>query len=291
MFEQQLVNGILLGSSYALIAVGYTLVFGVLKLFNLAHGEVFMLAGFIGVTLLSSGAPLALAVLGAMAGAALLSVLLERLCFRPIDLDANQIAPVLSTIGFGLMLQQLAVRVWGSQPEPVPTRIEGHDFNVGSVLISSEQLVSLGLALGLMVALALTIARSHVGRAMRAVSESVQVAELLGVDSRRVVALTFVASGLLAGLAGVLTTVTSGSASAFVGMDAGLNALAAIVVGGLGSFPGAFLGGMLLGLVQVMTVAYGSAAYGEAVVWGLLVAVLLVRPAGLFGRATAAGRL
>lgn len=291
MFWQQLVNGLMLGSSYALVAVGYTLVFGVLKLLNLAHGEVFMFSGFIGIVLLLAGAPIWLAVPGAMIGAGLISVVLELLCFRPIDLKRHEIAPVLSTIGFGLMLQQLAIRLFGSQPEPLPGDVGRANFTIGPVLVSSAQLASLAAALALMALLGAGIARTHAGRAMRAVAEKPDVAELLGVNTRRIVVLTFALSGLLAGLAGMLVTVRTGSIGPFAGLGIGLNALAAMVVGGLGSFPGAVVAGIALGVLEVMAVAYGSAAWGDGVVWGALILVLLVRPSGLFGEATAAGRM
>lgn len=151
MLGQQLLNGLLLGSSYALVAVGYTLVFGVLKLLNLAHGQVFMLAGYLGLVVLStSAAPIWVAIAAAMAGAGLISIVLEQTCFRFTDRERNELAPVLSTVGFGLMLQELATRVWGSSPRPIPAAVSLPDFRVGALLVSSVQVVGLGLALALM---------------------------------------------------------------------------------------------------------------------------------------------
>lgn len=292
MFWQQLVNGIMLGSSYALVAVGYTLVFGVLKLLNLAHGQVFMFAPYISLYLLTTAdQPLWIAVAGGMLAAAGLSVLLERLCFRPIDLRKHEIAPVLSTIGFGLMLQQIVTRVWGSDARTLPDGIASGDFHIGSVLISVVQLISLVTAAVLMVLLGLTIRRTQAGRAMRAVAENADVAELLGVNTRRVVALTFFVSGLLAGIAGILVMLRTGSITPRDGVGIGIKALAVMVVGGLGSFGGAVVAGLLIGILEVLTVAYSSAAYGDAIVWGALILVLLVRPSGLFGEpAHASGR-
>ena len=284
MLEQQLVNGLMLGSSYALVAVGYTLVFGVLKLLNLAHGEVFMFSGFIGFVLLATlELPVWLAILGAMAGGGVLSVLLERVSFRPIDLTRHEIAPVLSTIGFGLMLQQLAVRLWGSTPEPVAAGISDVEIRLGSIQISLVSLLGLILALVLMLTLGVLIRRTPFGRGMRAIADSREVAELLGVNTRRIVLVTFAISGLLAGAAGIVVALRTGSVAPTVGLDIGFKALAVMVIGGLGSFEGAVLAGLVLGMLEVLAVAYGSAAYGDAVVWGALLVVLLLRPSGLFG--------
>lgn len=292
MLEQQVVNGLMLGSSYALVAVGYTLVFGVLKLLNLAHGEVFMSGGYIGFFLLATAeAPVWAAIAGAMVGAGLIALLLERVSFRPIDLTRYEIAPVLSTIGFALVLQQLVVRVWGSTPEPVSAGIAGLDIRVGSVLISFVSLLGLVIALVLMVVLGLVIRRTGFGRGMRAIADDAEVAELLGVNTRRIVLVTFGISGVLAGAAGILAALRTGSVAPNVGMDVGFKALAVMVIGGLGSFEGAVLAGLVLGIVEVLAVAYGSAAYGDAVVWGTLLLVLLARPSGLFGEpAHASGR-
>lgn len=286
-----MLNGLMLGSLYALVAVGYTLVLGVLNLLNLAHGEVFMFAGYIGLFGLAGlGLPLWAAVVGALLGAGLLSVLLELLCFRPAQQSEHELAPVLSTVGFGLMLQQLAARIWGSEARTVPAHIEAVDFYIGPVLVSSVQLVSLGTALLLMLALQLLIARTAFGRALRGVSENRDVAELLGVDTRRVIALTFLLSGILAGAAGLLVMLRTGSVSPLIGLNVGLKGLAVMAIGGLGSFQGAVLGGLLLGLLEVLTVAYGSATYADLVVWGALIAILLVRPQGLLGVRSSVGR-
>lgn len=292
MLEQQVVNGLMLGSSYALVAVGYTLVFGVLKLLNLAHGEVFMSGGYIGFFLLATAElPVWAAIVGAMVGAGLVSLLLERVSFRPIDLTRYEIAPVLSTIGFALVLQQLVVRIWGSTPEPVSAGIAGLDIRVGSLLISFVSLLGLVIALVLMVVLGLVIRRTGFGRGMRAIADDAEVAELLGVNTRRIVLVTFGISGVLAGAAGILAALRTGSVAPNVGMEVGFKALAVMVIGGLGSFEGAVLAGLVLGIVEVLAVAYGSAAYGDAVVWGTLLLVLLARPSGLFGEpASASGR-
>jgi branched-chain amino acid transport system permease protein len=277
----------MLGSSYALIAVGYTLVFGVLNLLNLAHGDIFMFAGYIGLFLIATvSLPLWAAVLGAMIGAGLLSLLLWLVCFRPAKQQEFDLAPVLSTIGFGIMLQQIAVRIWGSEATPVPAGLEPVNFQVGSVLISSVQLASLGIALLLMLVLGIVLARTGFGRAMRAVSENPEVAGLLGVNTRRIVVLTFLVSGMLAGVAGILVTLRTGSVSPTIGLSIGLKGLAVMVIGGLGNFHGAVVAGLLLGMLEVLAIAYWSASYADLVVWGTLIVVLLVKPTGLFGLRT-----
>lgn len=281
MLMQQIINGLLLGSMYALVAVGYTLTFGVLRILNLAHGEVFMIGGLVGVGLASGlHLPLAIVLLGAATVAGLLSIAVEYLCVRPARGDS--LAPVLSTIGLGIILTTLAVNVIGSEPATFPVNLPAWDFNIGPLLISWVQTVILSVSFVLMAGLYLIVMRTRFGRAMRAQAENPVAARLQGIDVARLRVLTFAISGLLAGASGVLVAMRLGMVSPFVGATVGMKALAAMVVGGLGSLPGAMAAGLLLGLLEVLGIAYGSAAWSEAAVWAVLLIVLLVRPTGLF---------
>ena len=281
MLIQQIVNGLLLGSMYALVAIGYTLTFGVLRILNLAHGEVFMLGGLVGLGLAAGlHLPFPLVLVGAALAAGVASIAVEYLCVRPAKGDP--LGPVLGTIGIGIILTSVAVKVIGSEPAILPVHLAAWDVQLGPLLISWVQVVILGISVLLMVGLYLLIMRTRFGRALRALAENSIAAQMQGIDVARLRLLTFFISGLLAGASGILVALRLGMVSPFVGASVGMKALAAMVVGGLGSLPGAMAAGLLLGTLEVLGVAYGSAAYSEAVVWAVLLMVLLVRPNGLF---------
>jgi branched-chain amino acid transport system permease protein len=282
--EQQLVNGLALGSMYALVALGYTLILGVLRLLNLAHGEIFMLGGFVGAATLAAGLPIPLALLGAALGAGLLGLLVERVCFRPAP-AGQELTPALSSVAFGIVLVDLAIKRWGSEPYSVQSGLGGTALALGPVQVSYAQLLILGVALALMLALDLVVRRTSLGRALRAVAESPVSASLAGVDTRRLIMVTFAATGALAGVAGLLLVLRTGVASPTVGLGFGIKALAVMAVGGLGNLRGAMVAGLLLGILEVMSLQVGLSSYSDLVVWLALVAVLIFRPGGLFGSA------
>lgn len=280
---QQLVNGLMLGSTYALIALGYSLVFGVLGMINLAHGEIFMLGGFIGLALVSAvGLPWPVALLGAMLGAGILGLILELMCFRPVK-QIYVLAPALSTIGFGIIVRDVMVNLAGSEPKVFPPVGYFPDIQLGSVLISSVQLLVFGASLILMVGLTILVQRTSLGRAMRAVAENTGAAQLHGVNVVRVTMITFFISALLAGAAGVFVGLRIGKISPFLGASVGLKALAVVIIGGLGNIYGAMIGGLLVGMLEVLASAYLGASVADAVPWTLLIAVLVLKPSGLFG--------
>ncbi len=283
MLIQQLINGLMVGSVYSLVAIGYTLVFGVLNLLNMAHGDIFMAGSFVGLALVGVlGLPVWLALLGAGAGAALLGFLLELSCFRPVKPEYF-VAPVLSTVAFGVVVYNVVILVFGSDPVVFPINLPRTDFHVGPVLISSVQLLALGIALALMVALRLLVRNTSLGRAMRTVAEDPVTARLLGVNVTRVVIYTFLISSALAGFAGFLTLLRIGTANPGIGLPVGIKGLAIMCIGGMGNITGAMVGGLILGLAEVLAVGYGSASYADLVVWGGLIVILLLKPSGLFG--------
>ena len=281
MFFQQLVNGLMLGSTYSLLAIGYTLVLGLLQMLNLAHGDVFMIGAFLGLTFAVLGVPLYLALILAMAGAGLCGILVERFCFRPFR-KAHFLTPLLSTIAFGILLQNVATQIWGSEPVRYPQTMEITQFQLGPIQISSIHLIILACSVFLMLVIDQFVRRTRFGRAIRATSENAQTASLLGVNTNSVVLMTFFASGALAGVAGVLTALVYLQITPFIGIRQGLVAMVSMVIGGMGNLRGAMFAGLLLGVVETMNDGYFSASYRDIIIFGLFFLFLMFRPEGLF---------
>jgi branched-chain amino acid transport system permease protein len=287
MILQQLLNGIMLGATYALLALGYTLIFGILRLLHIAHGEVFMVGALIGLNLvLLAGVNIYLALLGGLIGAALVGVLVERVAIRPLRREGQPLpllAPLISTLGIGLILQDLAVKYYGGRQVRFPDTIEVVSYHLGPVVVTSVQLIIIMTSLLLMVALNLFLRGNLMGKAMRAVAENARTASLLGIDINRVILVTFAIASGLAGAAGVLVGLAYGAISPFMGVEIGLKGFAIIVIGGLGSIVGAMVAGLAIGLVEVLSVGYLASSYRDAFTFGFMVLVLLLRPQGLFG--------
>ncbi len=282
MFLQQLVNGLTLGSTYSLLAIGFSLVLGLLKMLNIAHGDVFMFGAFLGLSFAMLGMPLYLALILAMVGAGILTVIIERVCFRPLR-KAHFLMPLLSTIAFGILLQNVATQIWGSEPSRYPQTTELVQFQLGPVLVSSIDLIILAISLFLMLGIDQFVRRTRFGRAMRATSEKAQTASLLGVDTNRVIILTFFASGALAGVAGVLTALVYSQITPFIGIRQGLIGMVAMVIGGVGNLRGAMIGGLMIGIIEIMNDAYLTASYRDIIVFGLFFVFIVFKPEGLFG--------
>lgn len=272
------------GSIYALVGIGYTLVFGLLNLLNLAHGEVFMIAGFAGLFLLSTlDLPMWIALPGAMVAAGMLGIAVELLCFRPVKKEFH-LAPVVSTIAFGSVMVSTTVNIVGSEPQVFPAHLEIPDLQIGGLLISGTQLMMFIIAIILMLLLSFVVEKTDIGRAMRALAENENAAKILGVDVKRIVTITFFISAALAGIAGVLVALRFGKISPFFGATIGLKALAVMVIGGLGNIYGAMLAGIILGVLEAATVVIpGLSPFVDAVTWGFLVFILLFKPTGLLG--------
>ena len=286
MFFQQLINGLMLGASYSLVAIGYTLIFGVLGLLHFAHGEVFMMGAFIGLQIaLLPGANIYVALLGAMIATAILGLVVDLVAVRPVNKD-YPLAPLISTIGVTIVLQNLAIYIFGGEQVGFPEKIKPVLYRLGPVTISSVQLFILVVALVLMVVLWLFINRTKLGRAMRATAESHETAALLGVNVNGVVLFTFVLASALAGVAGVPDGVKNSAISPFMGLEVSVKGLVVMLLGGLGNVPGAMVGGLILGMVEILTAAYLGTSVRDLFTFVILILILLYRPTGLFGTRT-----
>lgn len=282
MLSQQVANGLMLGSVYALIGIGYTLVFGVLRMLNLAHPYFFMLAPFAALLLMGAGLPPVLALLMALAVSGLFGVLLYFVVFRPIPPDRH-LAGFVSSLSFGVILQVVVTNLYGTLPKPFITRIPSSDLHLGPVILSGIQLGSLAVSFGLMLALWLVIRRTPFGRNIRAIAENERAASLLGIRVRQSVLLVFVISAVLAGLAGVMVALRFETVDAFMGDRFAFKALAVIIIGGIGDMRGAMLVGLALGVADVLFQAYAPPGWSEAFVWLAMIGTLVFLPEGLFG--------
>jgi branched-chain amino acid transport system permease protein len=283
MFFQQLINGLMLGSSYALIAVGYSLIFGVMGLLHFAHGEVFMAGAFVALQMvLLAHVSLPIATLGAMSVTAILGIIIAALAFLPIKKEYVA-APLIATMGIGIVMQNLAVKIFGADQVSFPETIEIVNYKIGDVIINSLQIIILCVTLVLMILLSLFIKNTKMGKAMRASAERPTTASLLGVNYKKVVLVTFMIASALAGVAGVLTGLVYSSISPFMSGPATLKGLVIMLMGGLGNLVGAVVCGILLGILEIFSVAYLSATYRDGLTFVILILVLILRPEGLFG--------
>ena len=287
MLGQQLINGLMLGASYSLVAIGYTLIFGVLRLLHFAHGEVFMVGAFVGlhIVLWFAFANIYVAIAGAMVITALVGWIVARFAVQPVDKN-YPLAPLISTIGVTIVLQNLAINVFGGEQVAFPETIEQVLYRIGPLTISSVQIFILVIALLSMAALWLFIDRTRMGRAIRATSESHETAALLGVDVNRVVVVTFIVASALAGVAGVLDGVKNSAITPHMGLEVAVKALVVMLLGGLGNVPGAMVGGILLGMVEILTASYLGTSVRDFFTFLILILLLLYRPTGLFGTRT-----
>ena len=283
MFLQQLINGIMLGSTYSLVAIGYTLIFGVLNLLHFAHGEVFMLGAFIGLQIVL-GLKLGIfgAMIGAMAGAAVVGYFIERVAFRPIKKEYF-LAPLIATIGITIILQEVANKVFGSEPVGFPQTVEIRNLQLGPIGINSLQIMILSISIFLMVVLHLFVSRTKLGRGMRAAAENATTARLLGVKINRIVVLTFMIASALAGAAGVLVGMAYNYISPYMGAQMAGKGFAIMLLGGLGNIKGAMLGGLILGVAEILSVGYLASSYRDAFAFGVMILILIFKPSGLFG--------
>ncbi len=289
MFAEQLINGITLGSIYAVVALGYTLVFGVLDIINMAHGEIFMFGAFAAMLIATKlHAPLGVAFLGAIAATAAMGWLLERFALRPLRGKAggSPLAPLISTIGVSILLENVAHKLFGAGNQLFETSFAEIRFQAAGTTVYLVQVVILLVAVALMAGLSLWLRGAREGKALRATAESLDTAGLLGVDTTRIITSTVVIASAMGGVAGVLVGMAFGYINNQMGLAMGLKGLAIIIFGGMGSVPGAVAGGLILGLSETFVVAYGNSGYRDAISFIAIIAVLLVRPQGLFGRAT-----
>src|SRR5712692_6297396 len=287
---QQALNGVFVGSIYALFAVGYTLVFGVLDILNLAHAAVFMLAAFSALALVADAhLPLWIALPLAVLAAGLIGLLLERLAFRPLRgrADSN-ISGLISSLAMATVFEAIALQIFGPDISRFPQdTFPDRMIRIGGASASLLQLCIVGISVVLMALITFLLARTRLGRQIRAVAESPRAARVLGIDVDRTIAMAFFLSSALGGAAGVLFGLAFNSISPDVGRTVELKGLAVIILGGMGSVPGAVIAGFALGLIEVFTVAHLGSSFRDVVSFAVLFLVLVARPRGLFGRAAA----
>jgi branched-chain amino acid transport system permease protein len=287
MLEQQLVNGLTLGSVYALFALGFTLVFGVLAVINLSHGAVFMVGAYAALLVVTRlDAPLWLAALAAMLASGLLGLLVDMLVLKPLRArDAPHLIPMIATIGVTLMLGSAAQGLFGAEVQRFPAGVlPADDFTIGGVHVRVLEVAIVGVAFLLMALLFAVLRRTQLGRALRAVAESPKAAALLGIDVEGVFHVTCFAAAALGGVAGMLIGLDFNAITPTMGQPILLKGIAAIILGGMGDIRGALIGGLFLGFAEVLSKGYLASQMGDAVAFGLLFLILLVRPSGLFGR-------
>lgn len=282
-----MVNGLSLGAIYALIALGYTMVYGIIKLINFAHGDVMMVGGFVGffsVTLL--GTNIAVAMLLAMAICALLGIIIEKVAYRPLR-NSSRIASLITAIGVSLLLEYLTIFLIGPNQKVFPeTAFTVKAYNIGGLSILNKDVFVFVSAVILMLVLQYIIKYTKTGKAMRAVSLDNEAAILMGISVDKTISMTFAIGSALAAAAGVMVGVYYSTINPLMGIVPGLKAFVAAVLGGIGIIPGAMVGGFVMGLLETMVSGYGNSLYRDAVSFGVLILILLVKPTGLFGKDT-----
>ena len=282
MLLQQLINGLTQGSLYALVAIGFVIIFGTMNLVTFAHGEVYMVGAFMGYFALTLwNLPWPVALMMGMAAGWILGVLMEKIAFRPMR-NLGHMPPLLITIGMSIILKEAVMIVWGAENRPVPS-LFGQTIQIGNSQISLLQLVIMGIVVMLIVGLQLLIQGTKIGRAMRATAQDHEAAQAMGVNADRVFNIAFGLASLLGGAGGVLVGIYYNAVSATMGGTAGMKGFAACIFGGLTSIPGAILGSLIIGVVENLTVQYIASGYRDIIAFLVMVAVLIVRPQGLLG--------
>ena len=286
VFLSYLINGISLGSVYAIIALGYTMVYGIAKMLNFAHGDVIMVGAYISFCVTQYlGMPAIVSIVAAMFVCTVLGMLIERLAYKPLR-NAPKLAVLITAIGVSYFLQNSAQLIWGSNPKSFNSLVNIGSIRLfdGALLISDEAIVTVLCCVVIMIALTMFTSRTKMGKAMRAVSEDKGAAQLMGVDVNFTISITFAIGSALAAIAGVLLCSSYPVLQPTTGSMPGIKAFTAAVFGGIGSIPGAMLGGILLGLIEIFGKAYISTELGDAIVFLILIVMLLVKPTGLLGK-------
>ena len=283
MFWQQLTIWINLGAMYALLAIGYTMVYGIIKLINFAHGEIFMCGAFFTWWFMTAASlPLPLSALIGILFATLLGVGVERIAYRPLR-NAPRFAVVISVLGMSIFLQNMARIIWGAESQVFDVDFGISPIFIGSVIVPFKKIFILLTSLVLMIALGLFIKKTYLGKAMRATSADREAAEMMGINVNSVITLTFAIGSAMGAIAGILYAINYNSIDPYMGFNAGMKAFAAAVLGGIGNIYGAMFGGILLGIFEGVGAAYISSMYRDAFAFAVLILVLIFRPQGLLG--------
>ncbi len=279
---KQLLNGLAAGSIYALVAVGYNMVYGILELINFAHGDIYMFGTFIALTLLASIVPVPVAILLACLAGGLIGILVERVAYRPVR-NAQRVVPMISAVGAALVLRNAAQLIWGTETMPFPQLFPTQMIQVGNVQVNTLQIIILVLALSLTGVFAVIVRKTKLGKATRSVAQDIPAAKLMGIEVNRIIRFVYFAGGFFGVAGGILFAMYY---AVWIGMGflGTMKAWIACIIGGIGSLKGAFVGGLLLGITEAFISGFISSAYRDAICYGLVMIVLVVRPMGIFGR-------
>jgi branched-chain amino acid transport system permease protein len=286
IFVQQVLNGLMLGCTYALVALGYTLIFGLLRLIHMAHGEVLMIGAYVALTIIAYlHGNLFLAMVGSMLITAILGIIVYFASIRHIE-KGGHLSPLVSTIGVAIILQEIFTKLFTGEKIAFPETIVFKNINVGDISFNTVQIFIIILSFSVMFILYRILQKTMIGKCIRAVSENTQTAQLLGVPVLWIVVVTFGIASVLAGIAGVLVGIAYHNIYPLMGIEIGLKGLAIIIIGGMGNVVGAMLSGLIVGLMEIFSVAYISSSFKDAFTFGLMVLILIWKPGGLFGTIT-----
>ncbi|EFW29240.1 branched-chain amino acid ABC transporter permease [Selenomonas artemidis] len=282
-FLQQLINGVSLGSIYALIALGYTMIYGIIKLINFAHGDIYMVGAYLGFYAITLGIPVVPAILISMAVTSLLGIAVERFAYRPLR-HAPRISVLITAIGVSFLLEYVMMALVSPTPRTFPATISDVSWTFEGLVISGQQLLIMGVTFVLMIILTYIVRATKIGKAMRAASYDTEAAQLMGINADRIISITFAIGSALAAVAGVLIGIYYNSIDPLMGLMPGIKAFVAAVFGGIGILPGAVVGGIVLGIVEAFISGFGFSMFRDAAAFAILILVLLLRPAGIFGK-------
>lgn len=283
-FLQQVINGLSVGSIYALIALGYTMVYGIIKLINFAHGDIYMLGAYVGFVVTTYlGMGFFPALILSMVVCAVIGVVIERIAYKPLR-HATRIAALITAIGVSYFLEASTQRIMGTGAKTYPNILSKVNYEIGGVIISNHQIMIFTITIILMLLLQFVVKKTKIGRSMRAVSVDEDAAKLMGVNVNATISITFAIGSALAGAAGILIGIYYNSINPLMGMLPGVKAFIAAVFGGIGIIPGAMFGGFFIGVAETLVAGYGSSLYKDAVVYIILIIILIVKPAGLLGK-------
>ena len=285
LFISQLINGLQLGSIYALVALGYSMVYGIIMLLNFAHGDIIMVGGYIAMLIITAGISPAIAVVAAIVGCAVLAMVIEKIAYKPLR-SAPRISLLITAIGVSMLLQNLAQLIFSANAQSFPSSsiITVQNISLGSTQISVTAIVTIAVSIISMVLLTLLVQKTRMGKAMRAVSEDMSAAQLMGINVNRTVSFTFAVGSVLAGIGSILSCCRYPVLTPTIGSMLGLKAFVAAVLGGIGSIPGAMIGGFAIGLAEVLVTSLGLSEWADGIVFAILIVVLLFRPTGFMGR-------